>query len=256
MKKKNEIFQEISIKFGFPQNISVHPDWIIAEKKRVELSKNIRKSSDIAPLIDHTLLKPDADVSDIFKLCDEALKFGFAGVCVNPFWVSTASKRLLGSGTMVCTVVGFPLGANTTEIKVAEAMRAIDDGAAELDLVMNIGALKSGNWDTVHADIVSVVESASPIPVKVILETALLKKDEIIVSSLLSYSAGAVFVKTSTGFSRHGATPEAVSLMSKTVGEKIGIKASGGIGDFKTAIEMIKAGATRIGSSKSTIIVR
>jgi len=255
MKRMEDIYEKIAKKFGFPTRPPVHPDWLKAELRRTGLSKNIKKPADVAPLIDHTMLKPEASVREIIKLCDEAANFGFASVCVNPYWVSTASIRLLDLPVMVCSVVGFPLGANTTEIKTIEAKRVVDDGASEIDMVINIGALKSGSWEAVHADISSVVEVSSPAPVKVILETALLSEEEIIYASLISRSAGAAFVKTSTGFSKGGATTEAVSLMTTAVGKYIGIKASGGIGDFESALAMVKAGATRIGSSKSIMII-
>ncbi|MGC9314331.1 MAG: deoxyribose-phosphate aldolase [bacterium] len=212
------------------------------------------KPSCVAPLIDHTALKPDVRESEIEELCKEAIAHRFASVCVNPCWVALASEFLKDELPMVCTVIGFPLGSNVPEIKADEGVRAVEDGAEELDMVLNVGAIKSSKWEYVFSDIVSVVESSSPIAVKVILETCLLTDEEIVRASAICASAGAAYVKTSTGFSSGGATESALRLMTTAVGQKLGVKASGGVGDFETAMKMIRAGATRIGASKSLII--
>ncbi|WP_245891210.1 deoxyribose-phosphate aldolase [Desmospora activa] len=210
---------------------------------------------DLASLIDHTLLKPEATAEQIDRLCQEAAVHHFASVCVNPTWVARAAQRLEGTDVKVCTVVGFPLGASHTEIKAVETKRAIQDGAQEIDMVMNIGALKSGDLEAVRRDITAVVEAADGVLVKVILETGLLSADEIRIASEQAKAAGAHFVKTSTGFGNGGATVEAVALMRQTVGPDLGVKASGGVRDRKTAEAMIRAGATRIGASASIAIV-
>ena len=209
----------------------------------------------LARMIDHTLLKPDAKQSDIDKLCTEAAKYKFASVCVNPGWVKYCSQRLAGSGVMVCTVVGFPLGATSTNAKSCETVQAIADGADEIDMVINIGALKSGNLQLVEDDIRQVVRAAGGKTVKVILETSLLNDEEKTTACRLSKNARAHFVKTSTGFGGGGATAADIALMRKTVGPEMGVKASGGVRDLKTAKEMIAAGATRVGASASVAIV-
>ncbi|HBC74647.1 MAG TPA: deoxyribose-phosphate aldolase [Candidatus Wallbacteria bacterium] len=206
-------------------------------------------------MIDHTLLKPDAKQSDIDKLCTEAAKYKFASVCINPGWVKYCSQRLAGSGVMVCTVVGFPLGATSTSAKSCETVQAIADGADEIDMVINIGALKSGNLQLVEDDIRQVVRAAGGKTVKVILETSLLNDEEKTAACRLSKNARAHFVKTSTGFGGGGATAADIALMRKTVGPEMGVKASGGVRDLKTAKEMIAAGATRVGASASVAIV-
>jgi deoxyribose-phosphate aldolase len=204
----------------------------------------------ITPLIDHTLLKPEATRPQIEQLCREADEYGFASVCVNPFWVPLAARLLSKSRVRVCTVVGFPLGATLPEIKADEATVAVRNGATEVDMVLNIGALKSGDDSAVRNDIEGVVRASHPQAiVKVILETALLTDDEIVRACELARDAGAEFVKTSTGFGPGGATVEHVALMRRTVGHAMGVKASGGIGSRETAVEMIAAGATRIGAS-------
>jgi len=251
----SKIVADITDKFGMPGSVDVDEDWLMMENARRTLAGGVKKPNCIAPLIDHTLLKPDATVEDIDRLCDETLEHRFASVCVNPCYVAEAAKKLGDSTSVVCTVVGFPLGANTAEIKTAEAIRAVEGGAEEIDMVMNIGFLKSGALEAVYSDIVSVVDGVYPVPVKVILETALLSDGEIVTASALSASAGAAYVKTSTGFSKGGATAGAVDLMARTVGTKLGVKASGGIGDFETALKMVKTGATRIGASRSLNII-
>lgn len=206
---------------------------------------------DWASLIDHTLLKPEASETDIKKLCDEARQFGFASVCVNPGWVKTAAEFLKGSGVPVCTVIGFPLGATLPDVKAYEARRAIFNGAREVDMVINIGALKSGDDCAVEDDIRAVVEAAheNHILCKVIIETALLTDEEKVRACLAAKNAGADFVKTSTGFSKGGATEHDVALMRHTVGKALGVKASGGVKGIDDARAMFEAGATRIGAS-------
>lgn len=206
---------------------------------------------DWASLIDHTLLKPEAAESDIRKLCQEAIQFGFASVCVNPAWVKKAAEFLAGSNVPVCTVIGFPLGATLPDVKAYEARRAIMSGAREVDMVINIGALKSGDDCAVEADIRAVAEAAheSGVLCKVIIETALLTDDEKVRACLASKNAGADFVKTSTGFAKGGATAEDVALMRRTVGHSLGVKASGGVKGIDDARKMFEAGATRIGAS-------
>ncbi len=206
---------------------------------------------DWASLIDHTLLKPEANEADIKRLCEEAASYRFASVCVNPAWVRAAACHLRGSGVPVCTVIGFPLGATLPDVKAYEARRAIFDGAREVDMVINIGALKSNDDCLVEHDIRSVVEvaHAEGVLCKVIIETALLTDDEKVRASLAAKRAGADFVKTSTGFSKGGATVADIALMRQTVGADLGVKASGGVKGLDDARAMVQAGATRIGAS-------
>src|SRR6186713_2990079 len=208
-------------------------------------------AGDWASLIDHTLLKPEASESDIRKLCKEAAEFGFASVCVNPGWVKASVEFLRGSGVPVCTVIGFPLGATLPDVKAYEARRAIFNGAKEVDMVINIGALKSGDDCAVEDDIRAVAEAAheNHILCKVIIETALLTDEEKVRACLAAKNAGADFVKTSTGFSKGGATVHDISLMRRTVGSDLGVKASGGVKGIDDARAMFEAGATRIGAS-------
>jgi deoxyribose-phosphate aldolase len=212
---------------------------------------------DIARLIDHTLLRPEATQHDIEVLCREALDFQFATVCINPTWVTLAARRLHGSGVGVCAVVGFPLGATTPDVKAFEARRAIADGAREIDMVINIGALKSGNRGDVQRDIeaVTVVCQESGALSKVIIEAGLLTADEKATACALAKAAGADFVKTSTGFGPGGATTADVALMRQVVGPAMGIKAAGGIRDLAAVLAMVGAGATRIGTSAGGKIV-
>lgn len=203
----------------------------------------------MASYIDHTLLKPDATGKKIDQLCREAAEHLLFAVCVNPYWVKRANKNLEGTKVKVATVVGFPLGATSVETKVFETKVSVTDGADEIDMVINIGALKSGEKDIVLRDIQGVVQAANGRLVKVILETGLLTREEIIAACLISKEAGAHFVKTSTGFLAGGATIEDVSLMHQTVGSEMGVKASGGIREQKQALAMIEAGATRLGTS-------
>lgn len=210
----------------------------------------------IASIIDHTLLKPEATLAMIENLCKEAMEFGFAAVCVNPYYVKNAKILLKGSNVKVATVIGFPLGANTKEVKAFEARKAIEDGADEIDMVINIGALKDKDYDYVRDDIRAVVEAVKgKAIVKVIIETCLLNEEEKIMACQLSKEAGADYVKTSTGFSTGGATVEDIKLIKKTIGDSMKIKASGGIRDFETAKAMVEAGASRIGASSSVKIV-
>ena len=206
---------------------------------------------DWASLIDHTLLKPEASETDIRKLCDEAAEFGFASVCVNPGWVKRASEFLRGSGVPVCTVIGFPLGATLPDVKAYEARRSIFNGAKEVDMVINIGALKSGDDCAVEDDIRAVADAAheNGVLCKVIIETALLTDEEKVRACLAAKNAGADFVKTSTGFSKGGATVNDIAQMRRTVGNALGVKASGGVKGIEDARAMFEAGATRIGAS-------
>lgn len=205
--------------------------------------------------IDHTILKPDASQEQIETLIEEAKKYDFASVCVNPTWVSFAAQALKATDVKVCTVIGFPLGANTPELKAFETSDAIQNGANEVDMVINIGALKSRNFDLVERDIRAVVEAAKGTLVKVIIETCLLTDDEKVRACQLAQKAGADFVKTSTGFSTGGATVADVALMRKTVGPDMGVKASGGARSYEDALAFIKAGATRIGASSGVAIM-
>ena len=220
-------------------------------------------NAELAKMIDHTILKANATQSDIEKLCEEAKKYNFASVCVNPYWVPLASDLLKNSTVKVCTVIGFPLGATSSESKASETEIAILQGADEVDMVINVGAMKNNQTDIVEKDILSVVNSARQtgkaqnknITVKVILETCYLTKDEIKNACLCAKNAGADFVKTSTGFGTGGATVEDVKLMKETVGSSMEVKASGGIRDYETAIKMIEAGATRLGTSSGITII-
>ncbi|MED1914966.1 deoxyribose-phosphate aldolase [Brevibacillus sp. DP1.3A] len=205
--------------------------------------------------IDHTLLKPDATQEMIDKLCQEAREHDFMSVCVNPYWVKRSAELLAGSDVKVCTVIGFPLGASTIESKAAETRDVIAKGATEVDMVLNVGALKSGDLETVKKDIAAVKQAAGDILLKVILETCLLTEEEKVVACKLSVEAGADYVKTSTGFSTGGATVEDIALMRKIVGPNVGVKASGGVRDGEAAVAMIEAGASRVGTSSGVSIV-
>lgn len=216
---------------------------------------SIRTSADIAPYIDHTLLKPEATREDVVKLAEEARKYGFATVCVNSSLVGTAARILSGSKTMPIAVVGFPLGAALPSAKAFEAREAIRCGAQEIDMVINIGALKATDYELVFKDIATVVEAAKPRAVKVILETSQLSREEKVAGCALAKAAGAAFVKTSTGFGGGGATVEDIALMRQVVGDNVGVKASGGIRSSEDAIKMLNAGANRIGASASVAIV-
>lgn len=211
----------------------------------------------IAALIDHTLLKAEATRGDIDALCDDAREYGFAAVCVNPVWVRFCRAHLRDAGTMVATVIAFPLGASEPEIKARETELAVSEGADELDMVAAVGHIKSGDFVHVARDITAVVDAADGRPVKVILETAVLTDAEITEASVIARDAGAAFVKTSTGFhAAGGATSHAVSLIRRAVGDAMGVKASGGIRDCDTALRLVAAGATRIGTSSGLDIAR
>lgn len=222
---------------------------------------------ELARMIDHTLLRPDATEQEILRLCMEARQYGFATVCVNPCYVPICAELLEDSDAGVCTVIGFPLGANVSAIKAAETIQAVRDGATEVDMVINAGKLKSGHFEYVEADIRDVVEAAHSaaaakpsgaadrIVIKVIIETALLSDEEKVTACELARSAGADFVKTSTGFAASGATAEDVALMRKVVGDGLGVKASGGIRTYEAAQRMIASGASRLGTSASVAIV-
>ncbi|MGG0739996.1 deoxyribose-phosphate aldolase [Niallia taxi] len=213
-------------------------------------------SSQIAKMIDHTLLKADATKEQVKTLCEEAKEYSFASVCVNPTWVQYASELLAGTEVKVCTVIGFPLGATTSATKAFETANAIENGATEVDMVINIGALKDKNFDLVKEDIKAVVDAAKGKALtKVIIETSLLTDEEKEKACALAVEAGTDFVKTSTGFSTGGATVEDIALMRKTVGPEIGVKASGGVRSSEDTEKMIEAGATRIGASSGVAIV-
>lgn len=206
--------------------------------------------------IDHTILKPETTKEQVAQILAEAKEYDFASVCVNPTWVAYAAQELKNSDVKVCTVIGFPLGANTPALKAFETKDAIENGADEIDMVINIGALKSKNYDLVLEDIQAVVAASGDKLVKVIIETCLLTEEEKIKACQLSKEAGADFVKTSTGFSTGGATVEDVALMRKTVGPDMGVKASGGARSYEDAIAFIEAGATRIGASSGVAIMK
>lgn len=215
----------------------------------------MNSNSYLAKTIDHTLLKPEATLDQIQNLVETAKKYGFFSVCLQPYYVAPAAKWLKGSGVLVCTVIGFPLGANATATKAFETKKAIEDGADEIDMVINIGALKSKNYSVVEEDINAVVKAALGKTVKVILETALLTADEITMASKLSQKAGAHFVKTSTGFNGRGASLEDIALMKAAITPPMQIKASGGIKDTESAKKMLDAGASRLGTSSGVAIV-
>lgn len=209
----------------------------------------------LASYIDHTLLRPDATKQEIYKLCEDALKFCFASVCVPPYWIKDVHSLLEKSPIKVSSVVGFPLGFHLPETKLAEALQLCKLGAQELDMVINLPALKARDYETVKNEIEQVVQKCRPVLIKVIIETALLNDDEKKIACLLAKEAGAHFVKTSTGFSKHGATVHDVKLMRSTVGSEMGVKASGGISSQSQALELIEAGANRIGTSKGVSLL-
>ncbi|MBY7143341.1 deoxyribose-phosphate aldolase [Virgibacillus sp. NKC19-3] len=214
-------------------------------------------NKELAKYIDHTALKPDTTKEAIQQIVDEAISYEFASVCVNPYWVPYCYDRLKDTSVNVCTVIGFPLGATSTAAKVFETEQAIKDGAAEVDMVINVGELKSENDEAVKNDIKAIVNAAKGRALtKVIIETSLLTNEEKVRACQLAKEAGADFVKTSTGFSGGGATVEDVTLMRQTVGNEMGVKASGGVRDNKSAVEMVDAGATRIGASSSVDVIQ
>jgi len=211
---------------------------------------------DLCPLIDHTLLKPGAWVAEIDQLCDEALEYEFASVCVNPYWVPRCARRLEGSVVRVCTVIGFPLGANTTHMKAEEAKEAVACGAREVDMVLAVGLAKAGDWETVRRDYRAVREAVPTATLKVILETCLLTDEEKAHASRIAAEESLDFVKTSTGFSTGGATEADVRIMRETVGARAGVKASGGVRTYEDALRMVLAGATRLGLSSSLAVAK
>jgi len=228
---------------------------------RVSAGRGVRQAGgvepDLARLIDHTLLKPEATAHDVEQLCAEALEYSFASVCVNPTWVPLCARLCRGSVVKVCTVIGFPLGATSTPAKAFETEQALRDGAQEVDMVINVGLLKSGAYDAVQADITAVAAAARRARAlsKVIIETALLTDDEKVKACVLARKAGADFVKTSTGFAKGGATAGDVALMRRVVGSAMGVKASGGVRSREDALAMVRSGADRIGASASVKIV-
>ena len=213
------------------------------------------KAKELAKYIDHTLLKPDASASQIKKICDEAKTYHFASVCVNSCWIPFVAAELAGTEIAPCSVIGFPLGAMLTSSKAAEAKDAVAAGAKEIDMVINVGFVKSGDWESVKADIAAVNAAKGAAKLKVIIETCLLTDEEKIKACEVSKEAGADFVKTSTGFSTGGATVEDVALMRKTVGTEMGVKASGGVRTLEDALTMIEAGASRLGASAGVQII-
>lgn len=221
--------------------------------------KVVLSNTELAGLIDHTLLKPDAAPRDVLELCNQAVKFGFKAVCVNPCYTALVSRELNGSRVQVCTVVGFPLGAVSPSLKAAEAGAAVQSGASEVDVVMNLGFFKGGLMTEVQDELQAVVRASrrenSQVIVKVILETCLLNDEEKLVACRLAVEAGADFVKTSTGFGKEGATVHDVALLRNAVGPSYGVKAAGGIRDLKTAMNLIKAGANRLGTSSGVSIL-
>ncbi|WP_101775477.1 deoxyribose-phosphate aldolase [Pasteurella oralis] len=211
-------------------------------------------AKEIAQFIDHTALTAEKTEQDILQLCDEAIENKFWSVCINSAYIPLAKEKLAGTDVKICTVVGFPLGANLSSVKAFEASQAIQAGADEIDMVINIGLIKSNKWDAVRADVAEVLVACANKPLKVILETCLLAKEEIVKACEICKQLNVAFVKTSTGFSSGGATVEDVALMKQTVGD-IGVKASGGVRDTATAVAMIAAGATRIGASAGIAII-
>ena len=212
--------------------------------------------NELARKFDHTLLKATAAEADIRKLCDEARQYGFASVCVNPCWVPLCAQLLQGSGVLVCTVAGFPLGANATAVKVEEARLAVAQGAGEVDMVINVGWAVEGRWDALQDEIRDIREAVGKVPLKVILETCYLNNDQIVRACQSASRAGAAFVKTSTGFATAGATPDHVRLMKKSVAAGVKVKASGGIRTLSDTLAMLEAGAERIGASAGVAIIK
>ena len=239
-----------------PDQLPDDPIWQEVKLQAAKTGKIPASKSVMAGFIDHTILKPEAKSADIEKLCAEARQYGFYSVCINPGWVPLAVRSLKGSTVKVCTVCGFPLGANSSEIKSNEASLAIEQGAAEVDMVVNIGVLKSGDYKAVYQDIAAVVKASSGALVKVIIETCLLTDEEKTLACLIAKSAGAHYVKTSTGFSTGGAADADIGLMRLTVGPQMGVKASGGVRSLEEASQMIMAGASRIGTSSGVKIIQ
>jgi len=223
---------------------------------KIEKPRPINQPSDLVQYIEHTILKPEATPEQVIKLCDEAKQYKFKAVCINPVYTFEAKKQLKGTDVLIVTVIGFPLGSNLTKTKEEEAKDVIKAGANEVDMVMAVGLLKGKQYKLVYDDIRAVVKAAGSAPVKVIIENCLLEDSEKIVACLLAMRAGASYVKTSTGFSKSGATVEDIALMRATVGDALGVKAAGGIRDYQTAKAMIEAGANRIGCSASVEIIK
>jgi len=227
----------------------------VKERKQL-IEKDSILPRNLAPYIDHTLLKPEATEAEVQKLIEEALQYGFYAVCVNPFWVEYCAKRLRGTRVKVCTVVAFPLGATDSQTKAYEARRTIERGAEEIDMVINLGALKDGDLSTVEKDLKAVIEVCKRTTItKAIIEAGLLTDQEKVIASQLVKKVGYDFVKTSTGFSTTGATPYDVALIRQVVGPKMGIKAAGGIRTYQEALSLLRAGATRLGCSASVKII-
>ncbi len=226
-----------------------------ASRISATLSDGSKLKAKIARVIDHTLLKPETTEADVRRLCDEAIRYGFASVVVNPWWVPLCVKLVPRGQIKVCTVSGFPLGAHRTETKALEAALGVKDGADEIDMVAHIGLIKEGKFDLVEHDIREVVKAARKAAVKVIIETCALTDEEKVRACLAAKAAGAAFVKTSTGFHKQGANAADVALMRRVVGPQMGVKASGGIKDINTALQMVQSGATRLGASASVAIV-
>ncbi len=225
-------------------------------KKENHMNKKFFTKQEMASFIDHTLLKPEATQKDILKLCEEAKYYKFASVCVNPYWVSFVSEQLKNTEIKTCSVISFPLGSEPSELKAQEAAYVIAHGAGEVDMVINIGAVKDQNWTVVEKDIQAVVNRKQDALIKVIIETCLLTEEEIVKTCIIAREAGADFVKTSTGFSKKGAIVSDVALMRKTVGSDLGVKASGGIRTLQDAEKMLAAGASRLGTSAGKEIIK
>lgn len=253
-----DLGMQVKNKLALSLDLNIRDYGSLDLEKKIEIpmpSVETGGDMDLSKYIDHTYLKPQGTYEDIDKLCEEAKQYSFKAVCVNPLHIKRCKSNLSGSDVLVATVIGFPLGANLPEVKAFETQKAIEDGADEVDMVLNVGAMKSGDLDLVERDVKAVVDAAGGKTVKVILETCLLNDEEKVKASLISKRAGADFVKTSTGFSTGGATFEDVYLMKKTVGDDLEVKASGGVRDQETALEMIKLGATRLGTSSGVKIV-
>ena len=256
-KISDEIISKLK-KTSFSDNLSFKSD---LGSKNLQGSSSgckiqINTPADLAPYIDHTLLKPDATEAQIRKLCEEAIQYGFCTVCVNSSWVDYCARKLRGTGVKVCAVVGFPLGATDSKTKAYETRNAIENGAAEIDTVINVGALRNGDLKTVEEDLRAVLRACrSTTTTKAIIETCLLSDEEKVIASQLVKKVGYDFVKTSTGFSTAGATAHDVALIRRTIGSKMGIKAAGGIRTYEDAILMIRSGATRLGCSASVKMV-
>jgi deoxyribose-phosphate aldolase len=238
-----------------PEHVPENQIWMEVKRQSETAGKTPASMLELAGYIDHTVLKAETAEEDITRLCAEAREHQFFSVCINPCWVPLAHGQLKGSGVRVCTVCGFPLGANDTKTKSLEARLAVEQGASEVDMVINIGALKSGDLKLVHSDIAEVAEASQGALVKVIIETCLLTDEEKALACLISKSAGAHYVKTSTGFSSGGAQVEDIELMRRAVGKHLGVKASGGVRSLEDALKMIKAGACRIGTSAGVKIL-